>query len=494
MSNMPLSCGYVAMLAAYPSFWYYAEMVKMHPGRRYDLYWEDPFKYSEHLKEMGEYNVLFTFYKLKKYRIDAREFMRQHFHGFPWKAYIFHPDCTILIDYTCEPRETKGSWPSWYFRQYDLEELGDYIQTPWNARIPDELAEWWDIPHVDQPHRVFCWDVLVGKDEIDRHRRRRLSKIQRLYPEVELFIKPAVISYSLLFGSGFAAACVDPYRHRWDSRGAFYAPNGRVVHLERVEEFSKEIEYLGFDPHEVRYDQDIGLLYFIASLRYAAHHWHDSTGPCTNKSGRQSKPDFWNPDMYAEMPSYSNTYFNQDKIKDTDKILCDSCSLWRKCPTYRSGEVCGVNGTDGKRLSELALSRNADDVVEMLASIVSKQAERVEKKINNEQFTEGGFDKDIDKMLNNVFKNGTSLAKLRNPNLGRPLIQINANITPEQQKAKEIAAADPRALAMGVIEEIEATGVKREDITEEMIEKHIQSNYGQKQIEGEVLDAEVEDD
>ena len=152
-----------------------------------------------------------------------------------------------------------------------------------------------------------------------------------------------------------------------------------------------------------------------------------------------------------------------------------------------------MNNTEGSRLAKLALSRNADDVVEMLASVVSKQAERVEKKIDDEKFTDSGFDKDIDKMLNNLFKNGATLAKLRDPNLGRPLVQINANL-PAQQKAEAIKQADPRALAMGVIEEIEETGIKREDITEEMIEKHIQSKYATKQIEGEVVDAEVTDE
>lgn len=149
-------------------------------------------------------------------------------------------------------------------------------------------------------------------------------------------------------------------------------------------------------------------------------------------------------------------------------------------------------GTEGKRLSELALSRNADDVVSMLGSIVSKQAERVEKKIEDEKFTESGYDKDVDKMLNNLFKNGTALAKLLDPTLGRPLVQINAQLTPQQQQAQKIAAADPRALAMSVIQEIEATGVKREDITEQMIEDYIKSNHAQPQLEGEVVDAEVD--
>lgn len=149
-------------------------------------------------------------------------------------------------------------------------------------------------------------------------------------------------------------------------------------------------------------------------------------------------------------------------------------------------------GTESRKLSELALSRNSDDIVEMLASIVSKQAQRVEEDIQNETFSESKRNKDVDKNLNNLFKNGVQLAKLRNPALGRPLVQINAG-TPQQQQARQVAAADPRALAMSVIEEIEATGVKREDITEEMIDQFIKDNHAPKAITqgDDVVDAEV---
>lgn len=196
--------------------------------------------------------------------------------------------------------------------------------------------------------------------------------------------------------------------------------------------------------------------------------------------------------MYAEMPSYERMPgFKIDSIKETDKIVCDSCALWRKCPVYRPEAVCGLTSSDSKRLADMALSRNAEDVVEMLASIVSKQAERAEKKLEDEKFLESGYDKDVDKMLNNVFKNGVQLAKLRDPSLGRPLVQINANVNPQ---AKAIESADPRALAMNVIQEIESTGVKREDITEEMIQQYMQNNYAPKQLEGDVVDAEVADE
>ncbi|UTN91168.1 hypothetical protein SEA_POKYPUPPY_8 [Gordonia phage PokyPuppy] len=466
-------------------------MPKLHEGRRYDLWWQNPFKYYEHLKDCGETQVLFDHSLLTKYKVDPRAFMRQHFRGMSWRCYIINTDCATLIDHTCGPEETLGSWAVWDAQEHNLEELKDLMEVPWKDREVSYLADWYEMPHPNQKHRVFIKNMIAGRvDPIWRKRRQRLTKIQRLYPECEMFIKPKHFGMGLAFGSGFSASCLDPYEFRWLERGKIVLPNGRNVHLERVEEFSKEIEYFGFDPHEVRYDQDTGLLYCITAIRYAAHHWDDPLGPFYRKNSYLDGPDFKNPDMYARMPSYERFNRPLDKIKPTDQVLCDSCSLWRLCPAYRTGEVCGLPSSETRRLADMALSRNADDVVDMLASVVSKQAERVERKIDDEKFLESGYDKDVDKLLNNLFKNGATLAKLRNPALGRPLVQINATVDP---KAQAIEQADPRALAMGVIQELEDSGIPRDQITEEMVEKHLQANYAPKQLEGDVVDAEVAD-
>lgn len=475
-----------------PPAWYYAAMPKMHEGRRYDLWWEDPFKYANHLRESGECQVYFTYTNLHRKKIDPRAFMRQHFHGMPWKCYVSAENFTYLIDYRCGENEHRGSWPNWQASDFNLRELQDLIETPWSEREVLPNVPWYEVPIPTQQHRIFIRDLKTGNDELTKNRRRRMTKIQRMFPEVELFIKPAQFSMGLMFGAGFSAGCLDPYRERGLRKGAIYLPSGKRVAIISTLAYRDKIEYFGFDPEEVKYDQDVGLLYTIASIRYAAHHWDDPTGPFSSKSRAFSQPDYQNPDMYAGMPSYQViNNFRGEKAKDTDKILCDSCSLWRLCPAYRTEAVCGLPSSESKRLSELALSRNADDVVEMLASIVSKQAERVETKIDDEKFLESGHDKDIDKMLNSLFKNGTQLAKLRDPSLGRaPLVQINAGAP----QARQVAQADPRALAATVIEEIEASGVRREDITEQMIEDHLRGYATQHQLEGEVVDAEVADE
>lgn len=465
-------------------------MPKLHQGRRYDLWWKNPYKYHQQLKDRGESQVLWDYSFLTKYKINLLEFMRQNFHGMPWKAYVLDRNSCYLIDYTCDKEEHRGSWPVWDYKNYNLKELQDYLQTPWDERPVNPTATWYDTPVKGQKHRVFISGIKNGSaDPIARGKRQRLTKIQKAFPNVEMFLKPEDFSFPLMFGSGFTAGCLDPYHWHYLSKGTVIMPNGAFIPLYnegRIYREGPKFEYLGYSPDDILTVPEIGLEFQIASARYAAHHWDDPTGPFIGARARiLNDVDYKNPDMYAKAPSYEViNNFKKDKIKETDKILCDSCSLWRLCPAYRSEEVCGLPNTESRKLSEMAKSRNADDVVEMLASVVGKQAERVERRLDNEQFEPGGHDKEVDKMLNNLFKNGTQLAKLRNPNLGRPLVQINTGNT---QNNQIVASADPRALAASVIQEIEATGVNREDITEEMIAEHLGA---QRAIEAEIVDAE----
>lgn len=471
-------------------------MVQMVGGRRYDLWWEDPFKYAQHLRQSGECQVYFTFTNLHKYGINPHTFMRQNFYGMPWKCYVKNDKFAYLIDYTCRPDEIAGCWPVWSYQNWNLAELKFLVENPWSEIPFKDDIPYYQRPAAGQKHRIFIGDMAVGRGEIEKNKRRKLTKIQREYPEVEFFIKPKSFSMSLLFGCGFTAGCLDPYRERGTRKGVVYFPNGTFSSLEYLDEHKEKIEYFGYKVNDIKYDQDIGLLYTIASIRHAAHHWDNPHGILkSHGSASYHQADYHNPDMYALMPSREQfDHFKKEPIKDSDKILCSQCSLWRLCPAYREEAVCALPGTESSRLAKLAQSRNAEDVVEMLASVVGKQAERVEKRMDEEKFVDGGFDKEVDKMLNNLFKNGTQLAKLRDPSLGRPLVQINAQVA-QKEANKQVAQSDPRVLAASIISDIEATGVKREDITEQMIEDHLKSLAPAKELEsGQPLDAEVVDE
>lgn len=467
-------------------------MPELRAGRRYELVFQDPFTYHEQLNLVGECEVLFEFGKLRQKNIDPYKWMKSHFPGRPWKCYISSNWDTTLIDYTCKPGESKGVWPSWDAEKFDLRELQDYIENPWSLQERGPNTSPILQQKVDQPHKIFVRNLRTGARVVDRRFRKRLTEIQRLYPEVELFIMPGTFNFGLMFGCGFTASSFDPVRFITLNNGTIMLPNGKHVPWLHIDEYDRELSQLGYSAKWIMEERRNAVLYQIDAARYAAHHWNDPTGPF--QLSKRQLGDFNNPDMYAESLTYSKSPgFDAEKIKDTDMVLCNACSLWRKCPSYRSEEVCNLPKSETRKLSELAKSRNAGDVVEMLAGVVELQAKRLENRMKDEDTAEDGYDPGIDKMLNNVFRNGTTLAKLRDPNLGRaPLVQINTGLPQQAQIGQAIQSADPRAVASQVVAAIEAKGVPRKDITPTMVQEYIQEHFGA-QPELEVVDAEFEE-
>jgi len=395
--------------------------------------------------------------------------------------------CGYEQDYTCKEREVKGVYPTWDYKKYNLKELRDYVENPWSSSYdlsPD--LQYFEKPKPDQPHKIFIRDCFTGIRMKEKMRIKHLAKIQRVYENVEFFLVPKSYGFGMMFGMGFTSSSFGAFHWVKSNNGMMVSPGGKKIPWRQIPEYKEVFENMGYDPAWVQEDRYHGIQYMIDAARWAAHHWDDPTGPYPRP--RNYKTDYNVPEMYVPSLSYKSVpTFNREKIKPTDKILCNSCSLWRKCPAYRSGEVCNLSKSTTRKLAKLAGSRNAGDVVEMLSGIVEVQAGRAERLLEEEEVTNKS-NSDVDTALNSLFKNGKQLALLLNPNLGRPLVQINnMNGIPHAQATQAINSADTRGLAAMVIKEIEATGVPREQITEQMVLDHIQDKYGQKAIEAEVV-------
>lgn len=475
-------------------------MPKMHEGRRYDLWYADPFRYHQVLNQLGENQVFLTMFGLKRSKQrDPYDWMHRHFQGKPWKCLCSDGTSAILIDNTCERYQQKGVFPVWNFRKFNLRELEDYVKNPWSQRTA-AAHRWEMIPNPLQPHRIIIDDMGIGAvgDNITQNRVRKLTEIQRQFPEVEFLVKPRSYNPGLMFGKGFTAGAVDLWEIIISGKGTMFLPNGSRIRCDEIHKHEKNVEYFGFSADELEKNQMLRVQFNAITSRYAAHHWDDPTGPMLlrgpNKRGPNRppsmKPDTSNPDMYAAMPSYERIVaFRADEAKPNDKIICDGCSLWRKCPAYRPEEVCNLPASETSKLVKLAKSRNADDIVEMLGAVLEKQASRVEEMLSGEDKTEG-LDPAVDKALNNLFKNGVTLAKIRNPALQRPMVQINQGKVDQNQI---VAQADPRELAAAIVADIEAQGIPRDQITDAMIESHMAKMAEQQQLEASVQDAEVVD-
>ncbi|ANA86074.1 terminase small subunit [Gordonia phage Kvothe] len=464
-------------------------MPKMHQGRRFDLYFEDPITYYRQMIEAGESNVLFDFGTIRKKKINPWIWMKRHFHGMPWKCYISGNWCTIQIDYTCEINEVLGVYPSWDYEKFNTKELRDYVERPWSQYVIEGQGDYASKPNPNQPHRIFVRGISAGRSHQEIAKRKKMTEIQKACPEVEFFIIPRAYMFGLMFGAGFSACSFSPAFYSTQNAGRVILPNGYPVKWDEIPDFQNAFDHLGYDAEWIQDDRQNAILFMIESARYAAHHWDDPTGPF--HKGPRIAADYSNPDMYAEVPSYQNQkHFTAEANSETDKILCNACSLWRKCPSYRDGEVCNVTSSDTSKLVKLAQSRNADDVVNMLSSVLGMQAGRLEKRIENEEQDEDGkLDPQVDKLANSVFKNGTTLAKLLNPALARPLVQVN--VGDSNKAVTAVAQSDPRVMAAYVMKEIEKDGVAREDITKEMFQEKMEQLVAA-QPQPSVIEGEIE--
>ena len=117
-------------------------------------------------------------------------------------------------------------------------------------------------------------------------------------------------------------------------------------------------------------------------------------------------------------------------------------------------------------LAEFFKTRDASKVIDGLGYLLGKQADRVEAAMADEAL-EGEMSPDVTRMINGLFDRGVRLAQLNDPRLkGGP--QVSVSLT--QNAVGHITQGSPQQLAAGVVAELESRGVRREDITAELIE------------------------
>lgn len=149
-------------------------------------------------------------------------------------------------------------------------------------------------------------------------------------------------------------------------------------------------------------------------------------------------------------------------------------------------------------------SRDPDKIIDALGEWNAKMAQRAMDAMEEEHMNlpdDKVIDSNVSTALNQVFANGTKLAKLINPSLGAPTVNINAGggARPQVTSQRVGNESNTRELAATVIAELESEGFDRGSITEAMVKEKLQeyvkrdndaqaAEYGMKEIEAEVVD------
>lgn len=315
-----------------------------------------------------------------------------------------------------------------------------------------------------------------------------------------------IVSYGKGFGSH--PFSVDFDLAHLPSRGAVQLPNGRLV---RRDELIDIEESNAHDRHEhwarmvgrrnllgLAGDEDERLRFELQAMSWAATNWEKVTATRVQGIPRVQKlTDF---SAEEEKKSYaarlkemsdSDAMFRHDeanrsgagwgwgrrKALPTDRIACDTCSLADVCKAFRQGSVCAVPNTEGDSLAKKFGTRSSSAITAGLQELMQLNAGRIQMALEHEQKNmqdeeqPQGLDPELSKLIDKTISHGEKVAKLIDPRL-RPgpaaLVQVNNG-----QQSQQGLNATPQQLTATVFRELEAKGMKREEITPEIINDYV---------------------
>ena len=450
-----------------------------------EVWFRNPHNYVRELAEVGVGRIAWDRGMCVKRRIDPLKHAEAYFAGKNWRVLL------VGEQGTAEYTNTSGSepvavYPTWDGSVDDLALLEEMMQYPLGddsdaCNDPSVPAD--QRPVVGQQHRVVVINLPSMSGTPGRSIIRKLKELQEDYPECVLHIHG---TYSCRggFGLGFGASDVDPRTNA--GKGKVTLPSGKEMIAEKTVSVPQWVTLLGMKPIDLTREPRNRCIYNIKSALWAAEHFMENVAFASVQTASTPAPDITSKKA-APVETASKKPWSAPLVaaKPTDKINCDSCSLQNKCKFYRQGSVCSVPGSEPASLANHFKTRDADQIIDGLGTLLALQARRLDRGVADENMY-GELDPEVTKIANQLFTNGVKLAKLVDPTLnGGPQVQVNVG------GAAAIQAATPNQVLGGIVRELEARGIPRDEITPEMVQGLLgqlaQGQQPDRIIEGHVL-------
>lgn len=347
-------------------------------------------------------------------------------------------------------------YPTWEYANESIDALEDLLE---RNTVPE------------QEHRVLVIRPPEARTRLGREFYALLSELQESYPHAILHVH-GIESFRYAFGLGYRAADIDPYYSAL--HGSVQMPNGKECRLEDADQ--RWVRAIGYEPRELKVARN-RCMFNIRSAEWAGRHY---TEEFFFRAQRPPTIDTLTPPKLYE-PESDPDWKPQRKANVGDRFICDLCSLQKNCKLFRVGAVCTLPGNQVGELAKLFNSRDSEKIVRGLGALLAKEADRVQGAIEREdkQVEAGGeYDPQVTAMMKVVFEHGVKLAKLVDPKLaGGTKVQVNVGA------ANAVANSTPQQMAAAVFAQLEEEGMKREDITAEVVAERLEL------MAGEPLDA-----
>lgn len=446
-----------------------------------EVWFRNPHNYIRELAEVGEpFNIVWDRGMLIKKRIDPVPHAKLYLgENTDFNILCIGQQGTAHLDKDHSLSNPLAVYPTWeYGENFNIleEMISSEIGLDVAACTSDVPVD--ERPVYGQPHRVVITNLPDARSAANRPFYRNLMELQEEYPNCNVTLHGSY-SYRIMFGMGFGSADVEPRDHA--ANGRVVLPNGKVVAYARTVGQLQWINLLNTSVVDLKQPRN-RCIFNIRSARWAGEHFADNI---LFKS--QGKVDVDPQSPFTEIAT-TNNWNTKSILKRTegDMINCDTCTLADGCKLYREGAVCSVKGSETSALAQLFQSRDSGRIIDGLGTILAAQTKRLEMGMESEEDMEV-LDPEVTKIMNQLFTNGVKLAKLIDPTLTKPLVQINNG------KAAAVGGADPKQLAAEVVRALEAQGIPRENITTEMFQAMMMKmvHDGQeapKAIQGQVVE------
>lgn len=453
-----------------------------------EVWFRNPHNYIREVVECGQYMIAWDRGFLVKKRIDPVAHASLYFgQTYPYRVLLVGEQGTAELRAGSTMEKPVAVYPTWGYGEDAalLEELmahpvGEDMAICNDTSVnPDERPVW------GQEHRVVITDIPHARSGPGRKFLRYLKELQEDYPDAILHIH-GLYGWRVLFGMGYGSVDVEP--RTVAQKGRVILPSGKESNFERVQQNVKWVTNLGFKPADLA-EPRVRCMYNIKSAIWAGENYDKLFNFRSTNKGYT--PDYESSDA-SHTPAEAGLAV-VGKAGEGDQYLCDTCSLQDKCKYFRSGAVCSVPGAEPTPLARFFKSRDADQIIDGLGTLLAANTNRLERGLHYEE-VDGDLSPEVSKMMGQVFDQGVKLAKLIDPNLtGGAKVRINVSGGAQAT----IEGGNPRAALASIVRELESRGIPREKITPEMIQGLLtmdkDADARTKMIEGAVVSSRIED-
>jgi hypothetical protein len=264
------------------------------------------------------------------------------------------------------------------------------------------------------------------------------------------------------FGMGFAAADMEPRTAA--AKGKLMLPGGGESSVDALQGKADWITTMGMTLGQMDVPRN-RCIYNIKSAVWAGENLDKLYNRARTKT---SQPvDITTPDR-AFVPPKGLAISRKAQAQDGDKVICSSCTLSLQCMSYREGEVCSLPDGGAGELAKFFGTRDSQSIVDGLAVLMQMGARRLETAASNEEFM-SEVDPAVTKMINNLFSQGVTLAKLIDPSLRGGGVKVQVGVVNGTATATVTAANNPNELVGNVMRTLEQKGIPRDKITPELV-------------------------